>query len=317
MVNFAVIMREKGEFWFHIAAILMVTVWGVSFINTKVLLDNGLTPTEIFVLRFGLAFAGLIVINRFRMPWCNLKDEALFLICGLMGGTAYFILENTALLMTLISDVAIIVSTAPILTALLVIMVYKDEHFNWVMGAGSVMAMVGVTVLTLRNGLAWGNSVQGDLLAFTAAFTWGVYCLALKKLNRVYGTLLITEKTFFYGLLTALPLLLTEDSRIELATLSKTAVWANLLYLGLICSMAAFFIWGRTVKAIGAVRASNYIYLSPAISMTAAALWDGENVGALGYVGCVLIFTGMVVVEKADRITAGIPFNDRPAKNNH
>ena len=40
------------KYWFHIFAILIILVWGVSFPFTKILLANGLSPTEIFVYRF-------------------------------------------------------------------------------------------------------------------------------------------------------------------------------------------------------------------------------------------------------------------------
>ena len=106
---------------------------------------------------------------------------------------------------------------------------------------------------------------------------------------------------FFYGLVSALPFLAREDSHISWETLKQPAVWGNLLYLGLICSMAAYFIWGITVKRIGAVRASNYFYLSPIISMIAAAIWFGERTTAIAYVGCALILVGVIMAEKFKR----------------
>lgn len=36
---------------YHILAILTVAVWGTTFISTKVLINNGLTPHEIFFIR--------------------------------------------------------------------------------------------------------------------------------------------------------------------------------------------------------------------------------------------------------------------------
>jgi drug/metabolite transporter (DMT)-like permease len=92
-----------------------------------------------------------------------------------------------------------------------------------------------------------------------------------------------------------------EDSRVQWETIKRPEVWGNLLYLGLVCSMAAYFICGITVKRIGAVRASNYFYLSPIISMIAAAIWFGERTTAIAYVGCVLILTGVVMAEKFKR----------------
>lgn len=294
-------VKNKSGFWYHVAAFAMILVWGVSFLNTRVLLDSGLTPTEIFVVRFTIAYLSLLVISGFKVKYTGWRDELLFVVCGIAGGSAYFIAENTALKMTLISDVAVLVSTAPLTTALMGAIFYRDERISLLSCVGMIIAFVGSVMLALKHGLVWGDSIVGDMLAVLAAVVWAFYSMALKKLNRTYTTLFITRKLFFYGIMSALPLLVMEDSQVQWETIKRPEVWGNLLYLGLVCSMAAYFIWGITVKRIGAVRASNYFYLSPIISMIAAAIWFGERTTAIAYVGCVLILTGVVMAEKFKR----------------
>lgn len=293
--------KAKSDFWYHVAAAAMILVWGVSFLNTRVLLNAGLNPTEIFVARFTIAYLALLAATRFKMRFNSIKDELLFLTCGVMGGSAYFISENTAIKLTLISDVSIIVCIAPLLTALLGAIFYRDERITPLMGLGMVIAFFGSTVLALRDGLVWGDSILGDLLAMLAALVWAIYCMVLKQLNHRYTTLFITRKSFFYGLLTALPFLALQPSEIDWSAMKEPVVWGNLIYLGLICSMAAYFIWGITVKRIGAVRASNYIYWSPVVSIIAAAIWFGEHPSPIAYLGCVLIMTGVIIAEKYKR----------------
>ena len=294
-------VKKNSDFWYHVAAFAMILVWGISFLNTRVLLDAGLTPTEIFVARFTIAYLSLLVISRFKVRYCGWRDELLFVVCGIAGGSAYFIAENTALELTLISDVAVLVSIAPLTTALMGAIFYKDERITLMTLVGMVIAFVGSTMLALKDGFVWGDSVLGDLLAMLAALVWAFYSMALKRLNRTYTTLFITRKLFFYGVLSALPFLVMQERHINWAALRQPAVWGNLLYLGLICSLAAYFIWGITVKRIGAVRASNYFYLSPIISMIAAAIWFGERTNAIAYVGCVLILAGVIIAEKFKR----------------
>ena len=293
--------QKKSDFWYHVAAFAMILVWGISFLNTRVLLDANLTPTQIFVARFVIAYIALLAVSRFKVRYTGWRDELLFVVCGVAGGSAYFIAENTALELTLISDVAVLVSIAPLTTALMGAIFYRDERITWMSCLGMVIAFVGSVMLALKDGLVWGDSVLGDLLAMLAALVWAFYSMALKRLNRTYSTLFITRKLFFYGVLSALPLLAMQDSKVEWEALKQPEVWGNLLYLGLICSMAAYFIWGITVKRIGAVRASNYFYLSPIISMIAAAIWFGERTNAIAYVGCVLILAGVITAEKFKR----------------
>ena len=297
--------QKKSDFWYHVAAFAMILVWGISFLNTRVLLDAGLTPTQIFVARFAIAYLSLLVVSRFKVRYTGWRDELLFVVCGIAGGSAYFIAENTALELTLISDVAVLVCTAPLTTALMGAIFYRDERITWMTCLGMVIAFVGSAMLALKDGLVWGDSVLGDLLALLAAFVWAFYSMALKRLNRTYSTLFITRKLFFYGILSALPLLTLQSNTMDWEALKRPEVWGNLLYLGLICSMAAYFIWGITVKRIGAVRASNYFYLSPIISMIAAAIWFGERTNAIAYAGCVLILAGVIIAEKFKRTPVG------------
>lgn len=294
-------VKKDSDFWYHVAAFAMIMVWGISFLNTRVLLDAGLTPTEIFVVRFTIAYFSLLAVCRFKVRYTGWRDELLFVVCGVAGGSAYFIAENTALELTLISDVAVLVSTAPLTTALMGAIFYRDERITLLSFVGMIIAFIGSVMLALKDGLVWGDSILGDLLALFAAFVWAFYSMALKKLNRIYSTLFITRKLFFYGILSALPLLALESGHFPWQALKQPEVWGNLLYLGLICSMAAYFIWGITVKRIGAVRASNYFYLSPIISMIAAAIWFGERTTFVAYAGCVLILAGVVIAEKFKR----------------
>ena len=295
------LVKKGSDFWYHVAAFAMILVWGISFLNTRVLLDAGLTPTEIFVARFTIAYLSLLVVCRFKVRFTGWRDELLFVVCGVAGGSAYFIAENTALEYTLISDVAVLVSTAPLTTALIGAIFYRDERITWMTCLGMVIAFIGSVMLAMKNGLVWGDSIVGDLLALLAAFVWAFYSMALKRLNKTYTTLFITRKLFFYGILLALPFLAAQDTPIDWQVMKQPEVWGNLLYLGLICSMAAYFIWGITVKRIGAVRASNYFYLSPIISMISAAIWFGERTNAVAYIGCVLILAGVIMAEKFKR----------------
>ena len=50
-------MIKYTEYKYHLAALFTVTVWGATFVSTKVLIANSLTPAEIFLLRFEIGRA--------------------------------------------------------------------------------------------------------------------------------------------------------------------------------------------------------------------------------------------------------------------
>ena len=74
--------------WFHLGALLTVTAWGVAFVSTKVLLEHGFRPAEIYIYRFILAYLLVLAVCHKRM-WSNsFRDEVLFMVCGLCAGSA-------------------------------------------------------------------------------------------------------------------------------------------------------------------------------------------------------------------------------------
>lgn len=90
-------MTKHPEYKYHLAALFTVTVWGATFVSTKVLIANSLTPAEIFLLRFATAYVCIWPFARRRMWAANLRDELLLAAAGLSGGSLYFLTENIAL----------------------------------------------------------------------------------------------------------------------------------------------------------------------------------------------------------------------------
>ena len=288
---------KNNNWWFHVIAILVIVAWGASFPCTRLLLDAGVTPTEIFVYRSAIAYLGLLVFSRFKVAVWDWRDELLAFLCGLTGGALYFVLQNIALKLTLLSDVVIVIAVNPLLTAILAAIFLKEEHFSWKVLLGSMVAFAGVAVVTLRDGFVWGDGLLGNLLAFLAALSWAVDCIFLKRVQGRRSTLDITRKVMIYGTLCAHPVMFLEP-RTPVSTLLRTDILFNMLFLALICSMAAFFIWNLVIKKIGAIRSSNYLYLDPIVSIIIGVIVLNERVGMIAVVGCALVLLGVIIVEK-------------------
>ncbi|MDE6669005.1 MAG: DMT family transporter, partial [Muribaculaceae bacterium] len=117
------------------------------------------------------------------------------------------------------------------------------------------------------------------------------------------SSLFITRKLFFYGVLTALPLLFLQHEPYHLHLLfdfKQPQYLMNLGFLVIMCSVAAYLIWNEVMKILGSVTASNYLYLQPIVTMVAAYFVFGEQVYLLGYIGCALIIGGLIMADKLD-----------------
>jgi drug/metabolite transporter (DMT)-like permease len=279
----------------HLGALLTIAIWGVSFVSTRVLLDNGMHPVEIYVYRFVLAYLLVLVMSHSRLFANSWRDELLFLSLGLCGGSFYFIAENTALQYTLVSNVSLLTSLPPLITTLLVGVLYKSERPGSGMILGSVIAFLGVACVIFNSSFNLQINPLGDLLSIAASFGWAVYSLILRKLNALYDIWFITRKAFFYGVVTSLPFLYFESGSMcnPLDLVTNSAVIGNLLFLGVGASMVAYLLWAKCVKQMGAIKANNYMYFQPIFTMIFSAIILGEHVSLVGYIGCATILFGL------------------------
>lgn len=278
---------------YHAGAAVAVVGWGISFISTKVLLEGGLNPIEIYIYRFAIAYIALLLISHSRIRSNSWRHELLFMLGGLMGGSIYFIAENVALEYTLVSNVSLITSLSPLLTVLLIGFIYRSERPAKETLFGSVVAFLGVGLVIFNSSFNLSINPLGDLLSLLAAFCWAIYSIILKRVNALYSALFITRKTFFYGVITAIPFLLIEPEVTSPAVLLQPKLMLNLLFLALYCSMFAYLIWALAVGKLGAVKTNNYMYFQPVVTLIFSFIILGEKISAVGITGCAMIILGV------------------------
>ncbi|MDE6486776.1 MAG: DMT family transporter [Muribaculaceae bacterium] len=278
----------------HLGALLAVTMWGVSFVSTKVLLDNGMNPVEVYVYRFIIAYVLVLCFCHKRLMSHSWRDEMLFAVCGLCAGSIYFIAENTALEYTLVSNVSLLTSTSPLIVVLLVAILYKNDRPNKGVVAGSLVAFLGVACVIFNSSFNLEIRPLGDFLSLGAALGWSIYTLVLKKLNVTYDAWFVTRKTFFWGIVTALPFMLFEPTLMTPEEIvNNPTVLGNLLFLAVGASVVGYIMWARSVKSLGAVKSNNYLYFQSIVTLVVSAVWLHERVSAVGYTGCGLILLGL------------------------
>ncbi len=288
-------MKNLG---YHLLAIATIAIWGVTFVNTKVLLLRGLQPMEIFLLRFVVAYVCIWTISPKRLWAQSVKDEVVFLILGWVGGTVYFVTENTALKLSYANNVSFIVCTAPLITMLLAILFVKSVKATIPLVVGSLVALLGVGMVVYNGHFVLQLNPLGDALALAAAVSWAVYSLVIKKVSVRYSATFITRKVFFYGILTVLPLFLVRPWRASLEQFAQPAVWLNLIFLSVVASFLCFLWWSVAVKKIGTLPTSNYVYLNPVTTIVASTLFLQEPMTLMAYVGSGLILLGVFVANR-------------------
>lgn len=285
----------------HIGAFLTVAAWGSSFLSTKVIMtQGGVTPVEMYVYRFAIAYLILLCFTFKKIKSNNFGDEFRFFVCGLCAGSLYFITENYALKYTSTGNVSLLAGVSPLFTTILMAVIYKIRLLPGVV-IGSIIAFAGVACVIFSHGEGFVFQPKGDILALTAALSWAIYTITVKRLIPLYNSFFITRKLFFYGVITAIPLMLLQKEPLHLTSLfnfSEPNVPLNFIFLVLFCSLGAYLVWNEAMKELGAVTANNYLYMQPLVTMVAAYFLLDEKIYLLGYVGCVLILGGLIISDK-------------------
>ena len=288
----------KNKLAYHILAISIIAIWGVTFINTKFLIINGLNPQEIFLLRFILAYIGIWTFSPHKLFTDNWRDELTTLMLGITGGSLYFWAENTAIQYSLVNNVAFIVCNAPLLTLFLGMAFSKEIRATKNIVMGSLISLIGVALVIFNGSFILRLNPIGDFLALVAAGAWAVYSLLMRGLTNRYNVTFLTRKVFFYGILTILPAFLIKPWQFPLENLAEPVIWMNLLFLSIIAALICFVLWNIVIRELGALSSANYIYLSPVSTMIASAIFLQEPVTWISIAGSILILSGLFIVSK-------------------
>ncbi len=306
-------------------AFLVVAVWGSTFVFTKLLLLNGLSAAQIFVLRFIIAYCLLFGYSlvrsylkrqddsslrekteagskkkngSFRLLADSVRDELLMMGLGVTGGSLYFLTENSAMNYTTTTNTSLIVCLCPLFAALLISIFYKSERLRNIQIAGTLMAAIGVAVVVLNGHFVLHLSPRGDLLALTACLCWAFYSLLMIPAGKRYDTVFITRKVFFYGLVSMIPYFLLHPGWPPAEVIFRPDILTNLLFLGCVASMICFVAWNEVLRRLGAMTATNYVYFNPVVTVLFAWLVLFEQITIYFLAGTLLILVGMYLADR-------------------
>lgn len=295
-------MARNNTWIYHLVAFATVAIWGCTFVSTKVLMLNGLSPAQIFTLRFLIAYVMMLAVYHSRLWADSWRDELKMMLLGISGGSLYFLSENEAMNFTSTTNTSLIVCSCPLFATLLVRLVYRSTtRISMMQLGGSLLAFAGMVIVVLNRRFVLHLSPLGDALAFTACLSWSVYSLLMKWVSAKYGAAFITRKVFFYGVLTILPYYIFYPTLPTAAVLTKPVVVGNLAFLGCLASMICFLTWNWCISKLGAVKATNWVYFNPITTMIFASWVLDEKITPYFLAGATCILLGMFVADRSTK----------------
>ncbi|MDR1133542.1 MAG: DMT family transporter [Synergistaceae bacterium] len=288
-------MKVKNDF--HIYAMITIIFWSFAYVLTRLALRY-FTAFSLGFLRYFIASCVLIivaVISKIKLP--RKKDLPWFMLAGALGFFFYMIAFNQGQKTVTASTGSIVISTAPVLTALIARAVYK-EKMSYIQWLAIAIEFAGAAVLTLMNGVLSIN--MGLFWLFLAALALCLYNLLQRKLTKTYSALQTSAFSIFFGtilLAIFLPVSVKEASN------APAIQWFYLAVLGVFSSAIAYAAWSRALaKAEQTSQVSNYMFITPFLTSVLGFIIADEVPEPSTIVGGGMILSGVFIFNFGERL---------------
>ena len=285
--------------WIKLEPLLAAVLWGGIYPGAK------LGLREIPVLSFTalrLVVASCVLFMVFgrhrgldvrRAPFTQVVNAGL-------AQTAFQLLLVAGLYRTTAGNSAILLATAPLMTAAWLALTKRDS-LTWRQLGGLLLGIVGVGLVVRQARLDIGSSeMTGNAIALAAAGAWAWYSIAIGPVVNHLGAGWATGLTMVSAAAVVTPLALPELGTLAWQRVSWEA-WAGLVYGSTVGMVVAMTLWGRSVSKLGPKETMTYIYLEPASAVVIAAVLLGESFGLLQGLGAMVIFAALWIASAPQR----------------
>lgn len=296
---------------------LVVTAWGGSFVAARALLhatipgQAALSPTVLAAVRFGLAsiFFVFPLVRAIRRHQVSLGDLLRMAVLGQITYSTYFWLQYTGVQRTNagISSI-LVIGLMPLATAVLARLL-GVERLTWLVGSAFFLGFVGVVLIVLQQGLSIGHDLSfalGSACLIGNAIAFAVYSNLSKRWMRTISPLVITGGTMVSGALGLLVLSLVTTSASQWSQVTRLdgGQWLALLFLVLVCSIGAYFVYNAALTRIPASRAAVFSYFEPVVAVVLGALLLNERLSEQAIFGAAVIACSVILLQRR-RASAG------------
>ncbi|MBV4430169.1 EamA family transporter [Clostridium tyrobutyricum] len=274
-------------------AFITVILWASAFVFTKVALVN-FTPESLGAVRYLFASILLIVfavIKKISLP--SIKDIPIFFLAGFTGFSFYIYAFNKGSVSLNASTSSILISTVPIITAVLAMIFYK-EKINKICWFAIAIEFSGIIIIAVNNGVFAINRGVNWMLG--AALSFAIYNMLQRKILKKYTSLQSTTYSIFAG--TILLGIFLKDGLIQLYKAPILQI-LNVACLGFLPGAIAYLIWMTAMsKTKKVTTVTNFMFITPLLSAIMGLIVIKEIPSYITIVGGCIIIGGSILFQR-------------------
>lgn len=297
-------MKDNRVLTGSLCALGCEVLYGLSYLFTKQTAETA-SPLALLGWRFVVALAAMslcvalgFIPVRLKGRWLGpLLRVALFCPC------LYFIGETVGIRETTVTESGVFLACVPALSLLASTVILKKKPAKRQI-VGILVTFLGVMTTVVAVGLSSSLSPVGYAALMLAVVAYALYSVFVDLAADYTGAeityVMLCSGAAFYGLL-ALGEAAAHGALSELLTLPARSgtFLAAVLYQGIGCSVAAFFLSNAAIAKIGVNKTSSFIGVSTIVSILAGALALGEPLSVGQIVGAAVIVAGVYTANKA------------------
>ncbi len=284
--------------------LLSVTlIWGATFVIIKNALKD-VSPMVFISIRF--SFAGLLLLPFIFKIFRNVDKKVL--ASGLFLGVMYFLgfsTQTIGLRYTSATKSAFITGTFILFTPVFQFLFEKKKP-SLINILGVIFVLAGLIFLSSKGNSFFdvfheigSNFNVGDFFTLLCAIFFAMYLVYLDIVSKKYPFMQLVflqiSVTGVLGVLTALTLSVTHIET-SYFSLNSNIVFA-ILYTSILATILNSILQTKYQKTVTPTKAGIIFSFEPIFSAIFAFSIIGEKISSFGFLGCILIFTGLIVTE--------------------
>ncbi len=277
-----------------LAGLSAASIWGGMYVVSKVVLEV-IPPFSLLSLRLILGSVALAAVLIRRSPgWPSARNGAGIITAGAVGFGFSLGLQFIGTKLSTAANASLVTSASPIFMVFFAAWLLKEPITLRRLVALLVASLGVIAVVDPRSGQLETGSSWGNLALVGAAVSWGLYSVMIRRVSFEMGTLEISLMAFLGGLIVALPIAGLEVRAIDIDAVGAGVV-LGVLYLGLVSTALAMYLWNKSLALLEAGAVSLLFFAQPVVGAGLGAALLGEQLTSGFWVGAVLIAAGLAI----------------------
>ena len=280
-----------------ISGLSAAAIWGAMYVVSKAVMAV-IPPFTLLVSRLVLGIITLFIIA-FLHKKLSIKKRDFWNILA-VGFIGYGISLGFQFVGTNLSTAAngsLVTSATPAFVLIFAALILGEKittkrFIALLIASLGVIAVIDPRTAQLDSSLFWGN-----ISLVAAALTWALYSVLVRKVTRGVDVLTVSLIAFLGGLPTSIALSAWEISTQGIGEIT-IGVIAGILFLGIIATALAMYLWNTAFALLDAGLASLTFFAQPIVGTILGAIFLGEIITPLFLFGGLLIGIGLIIASR-------------------